>query len=96
MVDRPHVRGLCYINVFLIGSQRPNNPLMIITYIKLQDTITQERPVLYGQSQSESEEEEYEYMEIKPKEKWDCESILSQNSTLYNHPKMISAPPVSI
>lgn len=28
----------------------------------------------------------------KPKEKWDCESILSTYSNLYNHPKLIEEP----
>merc|ERR1711976_450952 len=33
------------------------------------------------------------YMKIEEKgEKWDCESILSTYSTLYNHPKLISEP----
>lgn len=27
------------------------------------------------------------------KEKWDCESILSTYSTLYNHPRTITDPP---
>ena len=27
--------------------------------------------------------------EFDPKERWDCESILSTYSTLYNHPKLI-------
>lgn len=29
----------------------------------------------------------------EPKEKWDCESILSTYSTLYNHPRTITDPP---
>ncbi|XP_045159962.1 protein LTV1 homolog [Mercenaria mercenaria] len=31
-------------------------------------------------------------VEVKPDEKWDCESILSTYSNLYNHPKLITEP----
>lgn len=31
-------------------------------------------------------------VEVKPEEKWDCESILSTYSNLYNHPKLIAEP----
>ena len=27
------------------------------------------------------------------KERWDCETILTMNSTLYNHPRTITDPP---
>ncbi|XP_067398460.1 protein LTV1 homolog [Emydura macquarii macquarii] len=41
----------------------------------------------------EEEEEEIITLVIKePKEKWDCESILSTYSNLYNHPKLIEEP----
>ncbi|XP_074846548.1 protein LTV1 homolog [Carettochelys insculpta] len=39
------------------------------------------------------EEEEFVTLVIEePKEKWDCESILSTYSNLYNHPKLIEEP----
>ena len=39
------------------------------------------------------EEDEMEEIEVKEKgEKWDCESVVSTYSTLYNHPKLISEP----
>ena len=39
----------------------------------------------------EDGEEEMEEVEVEEKgEKWDCESVLSTYSTLYNHPKLIS------
>merc|ERR1719219_442068 len=39
------------------------------------------------------EEDEMEEIEVEEKgEKWDCESVLSTYSTLYNHPKLISEP----
>lgn len=34
-------------------------------------------------------------MEIPEKEKWDCQSILSTYSDVYNHPKLITEPKVS-
>lgn len=44
--------------------------------------------------ETESEEEMVNFV-VPEKEKWDCESILSTYSNLYNHPKMISEPTVS-
>jgi hypothetical protein len=43
-----------------------------------------------GESQEESDDDEEE---DEPKQKWDCESILSTYSNLYNHPKLIAEPP---
>ena len=41
----------------------------------------------------DEEEADLVYMKCEEKgEKWDCESILSTYSTLYNHPKLISEP----
>ncbi|KAK7574144.1 hypothetical protein V9T40_011335 [Parthenolecanium corni] len=40
----------------------------------------------------ESDNENDYLMEVKEKEKWDCESILSTYSNLYNHPKLIKEP----
>lgn len=37
-------------------------------------------------------EEEMENVVVPEKEKWDCESILSTYSNLYNHPKLITEP----
>ncbi|KAJ3659595.1 hypothetical protein Zmor_011278 [Zophobas morio] len=37
-------------------------------------------------------EEEMVYVEVPEKEKWDCESILSTYSNIYNHPKIIKEP----
>lgn len=39
------------------------------------------------------DEEEFEYVQVKEKPKWDCETILSTYSNLYNHPKLIKEPP---
>lgn len=50
--------------------------------------------LLQEQASSDDEnEDELVKMEIKDsKEKWDCESILSTYSNIYNHPKLISEP----
>ncbi|XP_028168396.1 protein LTV1 homolog, partial [Ostrinia furnacalis] len=41
---------------------------------------------------SEESEDDLVTMEVEPKEKWDCETILSTYSNLYNHPKLIEEP----
>lgn len=35
-------------------------------------------------------------MDMSEKEKWDCQSILSTYSNIYNHPKLIEEPQVVI
>lgn len=45
---------------------------------------------------SNSEDEDLEKLFVDPRgkvDKWDCESILSTYSNIYNHPKLISDPP---
>lgn len=44
-----------------------------------------------AQAQGSDSEEEFEYVEIRAKEKMDCETVLSTYSTLYNHPNIIAA-----
>jgi len=39
---------------------------------------------------SDDNDEGFETVLVEPEEKWDCESILTTYSTLYNHPKVIS------
>ncbi|RVE41885.1 hypothetical protein evm_013459 [Chilo suppressalis] len=41
---------------------------------------------------SEESEDDLVTVEVQPKERWDCESILSTYSNLYNHPKLIEEP----
>ncbi|CAH1164598.1 unnamed protein product [Phaedon cochleariae] len=41
---------------------------------------------------SDSENEELVDMPVPEKEKWDCETILSTYSNIYNHPKLIQEP----
>lgn len=43
---------------------------------------------------SDGNGEEFVDMEVKEKKKWDCESILSTYSNIYNHPKLIVEPKV--
>ncbi|CAK1543476.1 unnamed protein product [Leptosia nina] len=40
----------------------------------------------------EESEDDLETVEVEPKDKWDCETILSTYSNLYNHPKLIEEP----
>ncbi|KAL4705462.1 hypothetical protein ACJJTC_007034 [Scirpophaga incertulas] len=40
----------------------------------------------------EDEDEDLVEVPVEPKEKWDCETILSTYSNLYNHPKIIEEP----
>ena len=56
--------------------------------------IEKEKEVIKRQQLEESDEED-DLVTVKvgdKDEKWDCESILSTYSTLYNHPKLISEP----
>uniref|UniRef100_A0A0A9XMK6 Protein LTV1 homolog n=1 Tax=Lygus hesperus TaxID=30085 RepID=A0A0A9XMK6_LYGHE len=39
-----------------------------------------------------SDDSDCSLIEVKPKEEWDCESILSTYSNIYNHPKLITNP----
>lgn len=44
---------------------------------------------------SDEGEEDMKYVDVVEKEKWDCETILSTYSNIYNHPKLIVEPPVT-
>ncbi|XP_033478831.2 protein LTV1 homolog [Epinephelus lanceolatus] len=53
-----------------------------------------ELPVLKEEDEDDEEEEEMETVVIKaPEEKWDCETIISTYSNIYNRPKVIQDPP---
>ncbi|KAG0725567.1 Protein LTV1 [Chionoecetes opilio] len=45
------------------------------------------------EEEEEEEKEELEVSDNEGKELWDCETILTMNSTLYNHPRTITDPP---
>lgn len=40
-------------------------------------------------------DEDLETIEVPEKQKWDCQSILTTYSNIYNHPKLITEPQVS-
>ncbi|XP_062866952.1 protein LTV1 homolog isoform X2 [Trichomycterus rosablanca] len=54
-------------------------------------------PALQSVTEEEKEDEEQEMLVIEepPLEKWDCETIISTYSNLYNRPKLIEDPPKS-
>ncbi|XP_054848808.1 protein LTV1 homolog [Eublepharis macularius] len=57
--------------------------------------IREDSELLLNKTIEEADEEEKEIVTLiieEPKEKWDCESILSTYSNLYNHPKLIEVP----
>lgn len=47
----------------------------------------------YSSSEDEDSLEEL-IVNAREKDKWDCESIISTYSNIYNHPKLISEPKV--
>ena len=62
---------------------------------KLRQKLDQERDIIHRTllEGSDEEAEDLEIVKVEDKGKnWDCESILSTYSTLYNHPKLISEP----
>lgn len=44
-------------------------------------------------SSSKDDDLEQLIVDVREKDKWDCESILSTYSNIYNHPKLIPDPP---
>ncbi|XP_056136318.1 protein LTV1 homolog [Lampris incognitus] len=62
--------------------------------LKPDDLGPKELPALKEEEEDEEEEQAMETMIIKaPEEKWDCETIISTYSNLYNRPKVIEEPP---
>ncbi|XP_037620471.1 protein LTV1 homolog isoform X2 [Sebastes umbrosus] len=65
-------------------------------YLRPDDLGPKELPVLKEEDEDEEEEddEEMETVVIKAQEeKWDCETIISTYSNIYNRPKIIQEPP---
>uniref|UniRef100_A0A672Z1U3 Protein LTV1 homolog n=1 Tax=Sphaeramia orbicularis TaxID=375764 RepID=A0A672Z1U3_9TELE len=55
-----------------------------------------ELPALKEEDEDEEEEEEMETVVVEaPEDKWDCETIISTYSNIYNRPKIIEEPPKS-
>ncbi|XP_074657652.1 protein LTV1 homolog [Tubulanus polymorphus] len=61
---------------------------------KMKDAVEKADDVVAAADDDESDEETLERMVVRaePTERWDCESILSTYSTLYNRPKTIEEP----
>lgn len=53
--------------------------------------------IIEGESSGSEDEADLEKLivDARQKDKWDCESILSTYSNIYNHPKLISEPKVN-
>ncbi|KAM7008986.1 protein LTV1 homolog [Tautogolabrus adspersus] len=60
-------------------------------YLRPDDLGPKELPVLKEEEDEEEEETETVVME-PPEEKWDCETIISTYSNIYNRPKVIAEP----
>jgi len=60
---------------------------------KLKDTLAHRYSKIEEKNDNENHDEMAEITKEEPQVKWDCESIISTYSTLYNHPKMIKDPP---
>lgn len=67
-------------------------------YLIFQDEIPTDRiAALIYDSDSDQDEPTYKLLVENPDEKkWDCESIISTYSNIYNHPAIIKDPPVCI
>lgn len=60
--------------------------------------LMKDRMKIIERESSDSEDEavlEKLVVDAREKDKWDCESILSTYSNIYNHPKLISEPKVN-
>ncbi|XP_071359950.1 protein LTV1 homolog [Trachinotus anak] len=63
-------------------------------FLRPDDLGPKELPVVKEEEEDEEEEEEMETVVIEaPEEKWDCETIISTYSNIYNRPKVIEDPP---
>ncbi|KAK9540818.1 hypothetical protein VZT92_003244 [Zoarces viviparus] len=68
-------------------------------YLRPDDLGPKELPVLKEEDEDDDEEEEEDEEEMErivikgPDEKWDCETIISTYSNMYNRPKVIQDPP---
>ncbi|XP_070683671.1 protein LTV1 homolog [Pempheris klunzingeri] len=63
-------------------------------YQRPDDLGPRELPVVKEEEEDEEEEEQMETVVIQaPEEKWDCETIISTYSNIYNRPKVIPEPP---
>ncbi|KAF3688084.1 Protein LTV1 -like protein [Channa argus] len=62
--------------------------------LKPDDLGPKELPAVKEEEEEEEEEDEMETVVVEaPEEKWDCETIISTYSNIYNRPKVIKDPP---
>uniref|UniRef100_UPI0037E8A534 protein LTV1 homolog n=1 Tax=Semicossyphus pulcher TaxID=241346 RepID=UPI0037E8A534 len=61
-------------------------------YMRPDDLGPKELPVLKEEEEDEEEEEMETVVMAAPEEKWDCETIISTYSNIYNRPKVIEEP----
>jgi len=66
------------------------------TKIPFEETVNEEADIgeCSGDEHEENEDKLFEQFEKKKSENWDCESIISTYSNIYNHPKLIDEPKV--
>ncbi|GAA6229047.1 protein LTV1 homolog [Lates japonicus] len=62
-------------------------------YLRPDDLGPKELPVVKEEEDEEEEEEMETVVMEPPEEKWDCETIISTYSNIYNRPKVIEEPP---
>ena len=74
------------LNTFLFLFQTDNIAQLMKDRMKILDKE-------YSSSEDEDSLEEL-VVDAREKDKWDCESIISTYSNIYNHPKLISEPKV--
>jgi len=70
--------------------------ILFFSYLQTENIaeLMKDRMKIVEREYSSSEDEDLEKLTVdaREKDKWDCESILSTYSNIYNHPKLISEP----
>ncbi|XP_062244318.1 protein LTV1 homolog [Platichthys flesus] len=62
-------------------------------FLRPDDLGPKELPAVREEDEEEEEEEMQTFVVQAPEEKWDCETIISTYSNIYNRPKLIEDPP---
>ncbi|XP_060940265.1 protein LTV1 homolog [Limanda limanda] len=62
-------------------------------FLRPDDLGPKELPAVREEEEEEEEEEMETFVVQAPEEKWDCETIISTYSNIYNRPKLIEDPP---
>lgn len=94
-IDHEEVQGALSANNDLINSVvdgfLDSTKTHTLEEVKGDDADENEK-IIEAEESSDTEDEEKIFAQFKtePKEKWDCESILSTYSNIYNHPKLIT------